>query len=237
MLVAKPRTCCPPPAAALRAAYARCARVFSLLFCRFHSVILPPKCLVCKNSFLSAAHQKTYSAAQRAGVARRQVHHERMRDERAREAAAGDAMSSSSHLGRRIARNGGSDSSVVLTVATLDYLPLLLNLLCSVAAAVEAGRWGGYGLVVVAADSGLCARLAPFGERGSYGRNVLADCIEPTSPRLATGRDAYMLKLEAMEGALSHLANQGEATPLAFFVDASSVRCARKEAYAVLRWN
>jgi len=158
-----------------------------------------------------------------AGVARRQAHHERMRDERAREAAAGDAMSSSSHLGRRIARNGGSDSSVVLTVATLDYLPLLLNLLCSVAAAVEAGRWGGYGLVVVAADSGLCARLAPFGERGSYGRNVLADCIEPTSPRLATGRDAYMLKLEAMEGALSHLANQGEATPLAFFVDASSV--------------
>ena len=50
MLVAKPRnrkwrlilrTCCPPPAAALRAAYARCARVFSLFFCLFHSVILP----------------------------------------------------------------------------------------------------------------------------------------------------------------------------------------------------
>ena len=59
--------------------------------------------------------------------------------ERAREAATGDAVSSYSHLGRRIARNGGSDSSVVLTVATLDYLPLLLNLLCSVAAAVEAG--------------------------------------------------------------------------------------------------
>ena len=54
MLVAKPRnrkwrlilrTCCPPPAAALRAAYARCARVFSLFFCLFHSVILPKKCL------------------------------------------------------------------------------------------------------------------------------------------------------------------------------------------------
>ena len=53
MLVAKPRnrkwrlilrTCCPPPAAALRAAYARCARVFSLFFCLFHSVILPKKC-------------------------------------------------------------------------------------------------------------------------------------------------------------------------------------------------
>ena len=48
MLVPKPRnrkwrlilrTCCPPPAAALRAAYARCARVFSLFFCLFHSVI------------------------------------------------------------------------------------------------------------------------------------------------------------------------------------------------------
>ena len=44
MLVPKPRnrkwrlilrTCCPPPAAALRAAYARCARVFSLLFLSF----------------------------------------------------------------------------------------------------------------------------------------------------------------------------------------------------------
>jgi hypothetical protein len=55
MLVAKPRnrkwrlilrTCCPPPAAALRAAYARCARVFSLFFCLFHSVILPKKCCV-----------------------------------------------------------------------------------------------------------------------------------------------------------------------------------------------
>ena len=54
MLVPKPRnrkwrlilrTCCPPPAAALRAAYARCARVFSLLFSLFHSVILPKKCL------------------------------------------------------------------------------------------------------------------------------------------------------------------------------------------------
>ena len=54
MLVPKPRnrkwrlilrTCCPPPAAALRAAYARCARVFSLFFCLFHSVILPKKCL------------------------------------------------------------------------------------------------------------------------------------------------------------------------------------------------
>ena len=53
MLVPKPRnrkwrlilrTCCPPPAAALRAAYARCARVFSLFFCLFHSVILPKKC-------------------------------------------------------------------------------------------------------------------------------------------------------------------------------------------------
>ena len=38
------RTCCPPPAAALRAAYARRARVFSLFFCLFHSVILPKKC-------------------------------------------------------------------------------------------------------------------------------------------------------------------------------------------------
>ena len=53
MLVAKPRnrkwrlilrTCCPPPAAALRAAYARCARVFSLFFCLFHRVTLPKKC-------------------------------------------------------------------------------------------------------------------------------------------------------------------------------------------------
>ena len=61
MLVAKPRnrkwrlilrTCCPPPAAALRAAYARCARVFSLFFCLFHSVILPKKCLYFESAFV-----------------------------------------------------------------------------------------------------------------------------------------------------------------------------------------
>ena len=66
---------------------------------------------------------------------------------------------------------------------------------------------------------------------------VATQLVDYTRSSLGIAIDAYMLKLEAMEGALSHLANQGEATPLAFFVDASSVRCARKEAYAVLRWN
>ena len=68
-----------------------------------------------------------------------------------------------------------------ITVATYDYAQLVVNLACSVHRFQRS-------LVVVAADSGLCAILAAV-------PGVHA-CVEPESPRLALPKDAYVLKLE-----------------------------------------
>ena len=75
-----------------------------------------------------------------------------------------------------------------ITVATFDYAQLVANLACSVHRFQRS-------LVVVAADSGLCAILAAV-------PGVHA-CVEPESPRLALPKDAYVLKLEVAARAAS----------------------------------
>ena len=103
------------------------------------------------------------------------------------------------------AATGGTGRALV-TVATLDYVPLLRNLLCSVAAAMRAGRWlaSHKGLFVAAADSGVCAQLA--------GAEGLGACVEPSRPHLATAAVAYSFKLAVVQRCvhLPHVGSGGQ---------------------------